>query len=66
MVTDDFKGWKQIVCSLSQFFPRGDWQPPTATVNGTLDFPVKSFQFEPIAIAKGMVNVDAVACEPLN
>jgi hypothetical protein len=66
MVTDDFKGWKQIVCSFSQFFPRGDWQPPTATVNGLLEFPVKSFQFEPIAIAKGTVNIDEVALEPLN
>jgi len=66
MVTDDFKGWKQIVCPFSQFFPRGDWQPPAATVNGTLDFPIKSFQFEPIAVAKGTVNVAEVALEPMN
>jgi len=66
MVTDDFKGWKQIVCPFSQFFPRGDWQPATATVNGLLEFPIKSFQFEPIAVAKGIVNIDEVALEPLN
>jgi len=66
MVTDDTKGWKQVVCPFDQFFPRGDWQPPTADVNGTLDFPVMSFQFEPIAIAKGTIDVDDVALEPLN
>lgn len=66
MVTDDTKGWKQIVCPFDQFLPRGDWQPPTAEANGTLDFPVMSFQFEPIAVAKGAVNVDAVSLEPLN
>jgi hypothetical protein len=66
MVTDDFKGWKQVVCPLDQFFPRGDWQPPTATVNGTLDFPIRSFQFEPIAVSKGMVAIDEVALETMN
>jgi hypothetical protein len=66
MVKDDFKGWKLIVCPFDQFFPRGDWQPPTAQVNGKLDFPIKSFQFEPIAVAKGTTYVDEVALEPLN
>ncbi len=66
MVTDDFKGWKQIVCPFNQFFARGDWQPPTASVNGTLDFPIRSFQFEPIAVSKGTVNVDEVALETMN
>lgn len=66
MVTDDTKGWKQVVCPFDQFFPRGDWQPQTADVNGTLDFPVMSFQFEPIAIAKGVIYVDDVSLEPLN
>lgn len=66
MVTDDFKGWKQIVCPFAQFFPRGDWQPPTATVNGALDFPVRSFQFEPIAVSKGTVGIDEVALETMN
>ena len=66
MVTDDFKGWKLIVCPFDQFFPRGDWQPPAAEVNGKLDFPIKSFQFEPIAVAKGEFNVDLVSLETLN
>jgi|GEM_PF-340420 len=66
MVTDDTKGWKQVICPFDQFFPRGDWQPPTADVNGTLDFPIMSFQFEPIAIAKGAIDVDDVSLEPLN
>jgi len=66
MVTDDTNGWKQIVCPFDEFFPRGDWQPSTADVNGALDFPVMSFQFEPIAIAKGTIDVDDVSLEPLN
>jgi hypothetical protein len=66
MVTDDFKGWKQIVCPFEQFFPRGDWQPQTAQVNGKLDFPIKSFQFEPIAVSKGTLYVDDVELEALN
>jgi beta-glucosidase len=66
MVKDDAKDWKQVICPFDQFFPRGDWQPPAADKNGKLDFPIKSFQFEPIAIAKGAINVDEVSLEPLN
>jgi hypothetical protein len=66
MVKDDSNDWKQVVCPFDQFFSRGDWQSPTAEKNGTLDFPIKSFQFEPIAIAKGVINIDEVSLEPLN
>jgi hypothetical protein len=66
MVKDDFTGWKLIVCPLDQFFPRGDWQPQDANANATLDFPVRSFQFEIIAVAKGTLHIDRVALEPLN
>ncbi|MFA5039399.1 MAG: carbohydrate binding domain-containing protein [Candidatus Omnitrophota bacterium] len=66
MITDDTKGWKQVVAPFDQFLPRGDWQPAAAEVNGNLDFPVMSFQFEPIAVAKGVIHVDAVTLEPLN
>lgn len=65
MITDDFKGWKLISCHFKDFLPRGDWQPPTADVNGTLDFPVKSYQFEPIAVSKGKFNIDEVRLEVL-
>lgn len=66
MVTDDAQDWKQVVCPFDQFFARGDWQPDTAEKNGILDFPVKSFQFEFIAVAKGTANIDDVQLEPLN
>jgi len=66
IATDDSKDWKLIVCSFDQLVARSDWQPPTATANGTLDFPIKSFQFEPLPISKGTLNVDEVALEPLN
>jgi hypothetical protein len=57
---DNFKGWKQIVCPFSQFFARGDWQPQNADKNATMDFPLKSYQFEPLPIAKGTLYFDDV------
>src|SRR3989338_10521987 len=47
MFTDDFKVWKKIAPAFSEFFVRGDWQPESADKNAALDFPLKSFQFEP-------------------
>lgn len=60
IITDDFDGWKQIICPFNEFFARGDWQPQTADTNAILDFPVKSFQFEPLAEAKGALYIDTV------
>ena len=60
IVTDDFKGWKEIVCPLADFFARSDWQPATADKNGKIDFPIKSFQFEPLPEAKGTLYFDKV------
>ncbi|MFA5276056.1 MAG: carbohydrate binding domain-containing protein [Candidatus Omnitrophota bacterium] len=61
MVKDDFKGWKQIVCAFNEFFARADWQPDNADKNGQIDFPLKSYQFEPRPPAKGTLYFDAVA-----
>ena len=58
MVNDDFQGWKEIVCPFAQFLARSDWQPDNADGNGVLDFPVKSFQFEPRPVAKGVLYFD--------
>ena len=58
--TDDFTGWKQIICPFKGFFARSDWQPATADVNGIIDFPIKSYQLEPIAKAKGVLYIDNV------
>jgi hypothetical protein len=66
MVIDDTKGWKQVICPFDQFLPRGDRQPPTGNAPEIMDFPLMSFQFEPIAIAKGTVRIDDVVLEPLN
>lgn len=60
-VTDDFKGWKQIVCPFLEFLARDDWQPESAEKNVTLDFPIKSFQFEPLPEAKGVFYFDEVS-----
>jgi len=60
MVEDNFTGWKQIVCPFGEFFARGDWQPDNADKNAVLNFPVKSFQFEPRPIAKGTLYFDTV------
>ncbi|MFA5089852.1 MAG: carbohydrate binding domain-containing protein [Candidatus Omnitrophota bacterium] len=60
LVEDNFKGWKKIICPFSDFFVRGDWQPDNADKNAKLDFPIKSFQFEPRPIAQGVVYFDCV------
>jgi hypothetical protein len=60
MVEDNFQGWKQIICPFNEFFARGDWQPNDADKNAVLDFPIKSFQFEPRPVAKGVVYFDDV------
>lgn len=45
---DTVKGWVRIVCPFAEFNPRQDWQPDTAVANGQMDFPIESFQFEPM------------------
>jgi hypothetical protein len=60
MVEDNFVGWQKIVCPFNEFFVRGDWQPNNADKNATLDFPLKSFQFEPLPEAKGTLYFDSV------
>jgi len=60
LVEDNFKGWKQILCPFKEFFARDDWQPDNAAKNATLDFPIKSFQFEPRPEAKGTLYFDTV------
>lgn len=60
MVEDNFSGWKKIVIPFNDFFVRSDWQPDEADKNSTLDFPIKSFQFEVRPEAKGTVYFDCV------
>jgi hypothetical protein len=57
---DDFKGWKKVVCNFDKFLVRDDWQPENADKNGKLDFPIKIFQFEPLAESKGTLYFDTV------
>jgi len=60
MVKDDFKGWKKVVAAFDQFIVRDDWQPQNADKNAKLDFPIKSFQFEPRPPSKGTLYFDEV------
>ncbi|MDP2043641.1 MAG: carbohydrate binding domain-containing protein [Candidatus Omnitrophota bacterium] len=60
VVEDDFKGWKKVVCAFDKFILRDDWQPLDADKNGQLDFPIKSFQFEPLPGSKGTLYFDTV------
>lgn len=55
---DNFKGWKQIACPLNEFVVRTDWQPDSADRNAKMDFPIKSYQFEPLPPAKGTLYFD--------
>ncbi|MDD5568446.1 MAG: carbohydrate binding domain-containing protein [Candidatus Omnitrophica bacterium] len=60
IVEDNFKGWRQIICNFDQFTARGDWQPQTADNNGVLNFPIRSFQFEPLPPLKGTIYFDTM------
>lgn len=59
-VEDNFIGWRKIICPFEEFFARTDWQPSDADRNLVLDFPVKSFQFEPLPESKGCLYFDCV------
>lgn len=60
LIDDDFTGWKEVVCPLKEFFPRGDWQPDTAQRNEKLDFPIMSYQFEPRLPGSGVFYFDCM------
>ncbi|MBL7070374.1 MAG: hypothetical protein ISS27_02750 [Candidatus Omnitrophica bacterium] len=60
IITDDFDGWKQVVFPFDQFYARSDWQPASADNNSQMDFPVQSYQFEPLAPGKGTFYFDQV------
>lgn len=57
---DDTLGWKEVICPLAEFFPRGDWQPDDADKNEVLNFPIVSFQFEPRIMGKGIYYFDCL------
>jgi len=60
---DNFKGWEKITCPFNEFFARDDWQPEAADKNASLDFPIRSFQFEPRPEAKGTFYFDYLELE---
>ncbi len=60
IVVDNFKGWKQVVCKFSDFAVRADWQPDSADKNSELNFPIKSYQWEPRPVAQGVFYFDEV------
>jgi len=60
-VADDFKGWKQVICPFDKFMPRSDWQPEIADKNSAMDFPLKSYQFEPLPESKGTLYFDMIS-----
>lgn len=60
IIDDDFEGWEQLFFPFEHFFSRQDWQPEEAEVNQVLDFPVKSYQFEPILPGERKTYFDCV------
>jgi hypothetical protein len=60
VITDDFNGWKKIVLRFMDFAPRQDWQPNDASKNMRIDFPIQSYQFEPLPESKGTLYFDCV------
>ncbi len=61
IVEDNFQGWKKIICAFKDFSPRSDWQPDNSDKNGNINFPLKSYQFEPLPEAKGTFYFDEVS-----
>ncbi|MBP9853783.1 MAG: CIA30 family protein [Candidatus Omnitrophica bacterium] len=60
LIQDDFDGWKEVQIPFTNFAARQDWQPANADGNKVLNFPIKSFQFEPKKPGVGIVNFDCV------
>lgn len=54
------KGWQKIEVPFDKLFARTDWQPEKATLNGELDYPIKSYQFEIRTPGEGVLYVDTV------
>jgi len=63
MLKDESAAWRHVTCPFADFSPRIDWQPKDADGNGVLDFPIMSYQFEPIAISKGTLFIDTIGLE---
>ncbi len=60
LIDDDFEGWQKIILPFDNFFSRRDWQPDEAEVTQSLDFPIFSYQFEPIVPGERVVYFDCV------
>ncbi len=60
LIDDDFQGWKKIILPFDSFFSRSDWQPEDAEVTKNLDFPVYSYQFEPLVPGEKSVYFDCI------
>lgn len=63
LVENNFTGWKKITCNFSDFYARDDWQPADADKNAELDFPIASYQLEPLPAQQGVIYVDKVTLE---
>ncbi len=60
MINVDSTEWKEVVIPFDQFSVRHDWQPSTSDGNQKLDFPIRSFQFEPKTVGQGQFYFDCV------
>jgi hypothetical protein len=56
----DYKGWRRFIIPFNDFSVRKDWQPDKAIRNRIMDFPIKSFQFEPKDPGQGTLYFDCV------
>ena len=60
MLENKKDGWVEMVVPFNKFTVRDDWQPTSTDGNRKLDFPIKSFQFEPKQPGEGVVYFDCV------
>ncbi len=54
------EGWQEIIVPFGELFARTDWQPENAELNGQIDYPIKSYQFEVRTPGEGVIYIDTV------
>ena len=58
---DNLSGWQRVICPINRFSARNDWQPELADNNGTLNFPIVSYQLEVLPQGEGTLYFDCIS-----
>jgi len=63
-IANDFQGWQEFVIPFSKVPVRSDYQAPSASRNGHIDWPLKTLQFCTASNFKGSLVFDDISVEP--